>query len=1236
MLDNYDSESGGGESDSENIATTRVNTKKTVVSSDYEEEYSQYDDDTQEEDYDDDYSDSDSYSDPDDEVYGKSKKTATSKRLNTRNSHDSESDDDDYYASRPKSFKKTKSRGKKTVNSGIVSDDDLSEDSESDEEIKADKMKSKVQPTGIIPFQVEAGSERIVDSIADWNAEKGQVLVKWKGKSYRWATWCPIGAAELSASQASRRKLENFLRKIEEEQMESEDGTSLTLETLRYNLELNYPFIERIVAMNTTRDRGSFYLCKWRGLGYAECTWEWEGDVRSWEGQEAIDAYLSRQYASNRPTKSLRRREGPFAKITIQPAYFPTDLQLRDYQMDGLNWLLYSWTRHVNVILADEMGLGKTIQSVCFLKAQQEEFGFTGPSLVVVPLSTIDAWQREFARWTGNLNVVVYVGDAESRAVTRNYEFGRFHVLLTTYELVLKDQAVLSQVKWRQLMVDEGHRLKNSSSQLYEVLYTLVPSSGFRVLITGTPLQNSLGELWCLLRFLMPDKFTDYDEFLERYDLSTSNDEDDCISDQDRLAELHALIKPHILRRLKRDVEKSLPGKTERIIRVDLSPLQRQLYRHILTRNYRDLKKTQEAAGNRVSGSLINILGELKKICNHPLLLGTGSPNAQDEVKDAKSLVQESGKLELLQRMLQKLKKDGHRVLIFSQSVKMLDILSKFLRAEGYSFQRLDGSTSSAARHHSITAFNAADSNDFCFLLSTRAGGLGINLATADTVIIYDSDWNPQNDLQAMARAHRIGQKRQVSIYRLVSANTVEEKILERAKRKMVLDHLVIQKLKKGESAMASSSQAAGSEVQAILKFGAQALFSNETPAVPASAIDLDALMAETAIEEDKEAAGEEEEEDDEFLGRFRIADLGVSNGTGAASWDEIIPEDERKRAEEEAAREETLKRELELQEALLTSATGRRSRKQPTENVSKEKPAPKNDSSNDLVLFPSGGEAEALTYEEESKFGICKSDALEARLNELLASGKELPSHFKVIPNGPLQKASLPGLLERIKGLAVLRKDLLAFKSLDESNNLTDFSSFRHSIVGIKAPANWSFTGGYSVQQDSLLLVAVGLFGYGNWMRIKNELGALNASWLSLASPQIVRRVDYLLKELQKAQEKRKKPAPVRKQKSPPPRNEDRERELIEKFRKPFKPVRNCFLELDNLKQQLESANADATVIGATLTSHLRTLGDFVISCKFDARTERDAWDFIATFWPLQDRSSGPELKQMYAKIKK
>lgn len=1195
----------------------------------------------------------------DSEVYGSKKKSVNKKKRavysDSEVSEDSEDSDEDWgskknskSSKKKKSKKNTKKKNKKAntsgnarnnkakVTNGIVSDE--SDDEDSDEEFRT---KKKTVSSGEIEFRQDWSDPalRIVDSIGDWNEEKDEFLVKWKGRSWNWAVWLPSNAPEL---YVARRKLENFIKKIEEERQDNEEMVSVTLETLRFNLLENWKNVERVIAVKETSGQGNFYLCKWRALGYAESTWEWEGDIRGFsEGaSEKVDEFLARQYGKRSNAAGSRS----FKRYKEQPEYFSKDLALRDYQLDGLNWLLYSWCRRVNVILADEMGLGKTIQSVCFLTSLKVDYGTSGPTLLVVPLSTIDAWQREFGLWAGDrLNVIVYTGDAESRATVRKYEFpGGFDVLLTTYELVLKDHALLESVKWRLLLVDEGHRLKNSSSQLYDVLFKLVPSSG-RVLITGTPLQNSLGELWCLLRFLMPEKFSDYEDFLQKYSVDLGSEGGSNV----RLEELHALIKPHILRRLKRDVEHSLKGKTEKIVRVDLTPLQKQLYRYILTRNYRDLKRTQEAAGNRAVGGLLNILGELKKICNHPLLLGKGSPALQEFTQSGDNFgfkLEESGKLVILQRLLRRLKDEGHRVLIFSQSVRMLDLLQSFVKSEGYAWQRLDGSTTSVARHLAIQAYNAPGSNDFVFLLSTRAGGLGINLATADTVIIYDSDWNPQNDLQAMARAHRIGQKKLVRIFRLVSAGTVEEEILERAKRKMVLDHLVIQQLKKGSGT--------SSDLQAILKFGAKSLFDAETPAIPASAVDLDAIFAETEVADDP-AEPDRNADNQEFLGQFRMADLGA-----VPNWDEIIPEAERIKAEENEKNAEELAKEVELQEALFTAASTRRSRiksidkseVKPVESdavvLKREKVIPDD---NALVLFPEGDDTSISAYESASRFGIVENEnwykKLTGRIEEIIEAAlsenpSALPCHFRVIPGSPLQKASLPGLLERLKGLKALQVSLKAYRDRVGNGVDVEMSGFRHSILGIKPPSSWPITP-YSVQHDSALLVALGKFGYGSWQSIRRELGEKNANgWMQLQAPQITRRVEYLLKELvnksvrfekvrgRSSPDTKDRTINLPKHSAPPATDETR---IIEKFRRPFKPVRSSLLALESLKS---SQSTSENSLGSLLADNLSVLGDFIESNE-ELRNDREAWEFIGCFWPYQKGCTGPELKILYKALK-
>jgi chromodomain-helicase-DNA-binding protein 1 len=346
-----------------------------------------------------------------------------------------------------------------------------------------------------------------------------------------------------------------------------------------------------------------------------------------------------------------------------------------------------------------------------------------------------------------------------------------------------------------------------------------------------------------------------------------------------------------MLRRVKKMVEKSLPSKSEKIIRVELSDIQTEYYKNIITRNYAALN----AGSNGHRQSLLNIVMELKKASNHPFMF----PSAEDRIlqpgatKDEilRALVMSSGKMVLLDQLLTKLKADKHRVLIFSQMVQMLDILADYLNLKGYAFQRLDGTIAAGPRRVAIDHFNAPESPDFCFLLSTRAGGLGINLMTADTVILFDSDWNPQADLQAMARAHRIGQKNHVMVYRLVSKDTIEEEVLERARNKMILEHLVISLgvTDKGiTDKVKKKDKLESSELSAILKARASKMFEATDNQKKLEELKIDDILSTAEDHVTQVEPGLGGEGGDEFLKQFEVTDFKAE-----VSWDDIIPKEE-------------------------------------------------------------------------------------------------------------------------------------------------------------------------------------------------------------------------------------------------------------------------------------------------------------------------------------------------------
>lgn len=688
---------------------------------------------------------------------------------------------------------------------------------------------------------------------------------------------------------------------------------------------------------------------------------------------------------------------------------------LREYQHIGLDWLVAMYEKRLNGILADEMGLGKTIMTISLLAHLACEKGIWGPHLIVVPTSVMLNWETEFLKWCPAFKILTYFGSAKERKQKRqgwmkpNY----FHVCITTYRLVIQDSKVFKRKKWKYLILDEAHLIKNWKSQRWQTLLNF--NSKRRILLTGTPLQNDLMELWSLMHFLMPHVFQSHQEFKDWF----CNPISGMVEGQDKVNKevidrLHNVLRPFILRRLKRDVEKQLPQKHEHVIYCRLSRRQRNLYEDFIASS-----ETQATLASGNYFGMISIIMQLRKVCNHPdlfegrpiissfdmagismhlsysvCMLLDKTPFSQvdlsdmnfvftqnefsmssweaDEVvasyppsitsldtdldiscsnkdhqgsnvtsifEDIQKALQEErikeskeraasiawwnrvrcqkrpvygtdmrevltvkhpvsdilvkrndplchmdyssrladivlpsverfqkmldivesftfaipaarapppvcwcskgkspvfidpayrekcmnefspilspirsaivrrqvyfpdrrliqfdcGKLQELAILLRRLKSDGHRALIFTQMTKMLDVLEEFINLYGYTYLRLDGSTPPEERQTLMQRFNT-NPKFFLFILSTRSGGVGINLVGADTVIFYDSDWNPAMDQQAQDRCHRIGQTREVHIYRLISESTIEENILKKANQKRALDDLVIQR----------------------------------------------------------------------------------------------------------------------------------------------------------------------------------------------------------------------------------------------------------------------------------------------------------------------------------------------------------------------------------------------------------------------------------------------------------
>ncbi|KAE9112912.1 Chromodomain-helicase-DNA-binding protein 6 [Phytophthora fragariae] len=687
-----------------------------------------------------------------------------------------------------------------------------------------------------------------------------EYLIKWKGFAYMHATWETAQVLLELDPLTNKQKIKRFHEKEQHRlhhphrQTGDLNDESLAVDELEY-FNPEYLEIHRIIAHRKDTpmpadpnfpdapvDDGMRYYIKWRVLPYTEATWERACDIKD-------DVALAKYKASivvpdeevwqPRPRPSLRE----YRKLDESPRFGEDQsLSLRAYQLEGLNWLLWNWYNERPSILADEMGLGKTIQTLSFLNLLRDDpkIKIRGPFLIVAPLSLIVQWQNECETWT-TMNCVVYHGNGGSRDIIRDYEFHyldenlrperkksyRFNILVTTYEVAIKDIAVLSKIHWRCLVVDEAHRLKNQSSRLVEQMRSL--RRDHCVLLTGTPLQNKTEELWALLNFLDGKSFPSVSDFLDKFgDLHEAQ----------QVADLHKMLKPYLLRRVKEDVEKSLPPKEETIVEVELTPVQKQWYRAIYEKNTTFLNRS----GNpRNVPNLMNVMMELRKCCNHPYL-NNGVEEILNEglTTDAQRhemMVKCCGKMVLIDKLLPRLNDGGHKVLIFSQMVRVLDIIEDYLRYCGYLYERLDGNIRGNDRQAAVDRFVKPEYKRFVMLLSTKAGGLGLNLTAADTVIIFDSDWNPQNDLQAQARAHRIGQTHSVKIYRLITRKTYEMHMFHKASLKLGLDKAVLTHMRReneeegGKKRNKSAKAQESKEIDELLKRGAYDVFRDDDTA---------------------------------------------------------------------------------------------------------------------------------------------------------------------------------------------------------------------------------------------------------------------------------------------------------------------------------------------------------------------------------------------------------------------
>ncbi|EHK96142.1 putative Chromatin remodeling factor mit1 [Glarea lozoyensis 74030] len=775
------------------------------------------------------------------------------------------------------------------------------------------------KPAGLVAWRL-ADREKYQpgDTYYDFTEDEKEYLVKWLDQSYFQCVWMPgswvwgVTATVMRKAFANRDEGNNLTPKwTTEEAIPEEFFRMEIIFDVEYDSEFESGSEKSEKEQISLVDR---VLVKFSGLGYDDAVWETPPspeDKERWSCfVAAYNEFVVGVHFRNPPQSEMKKRVEAFhaldfakkVEVKKQPASLVGG-ELMAYQKEGMNWMLYNYHKKKNVILADEMGLGKTIQVIALLATLITEKPKCWPFLVVTPNSTCPNWRREIKKWAPSLRVVTYYGGAKAREMAKNYELFpngnsdlAAHVVVTSYEAPVNPEckAFFRKINWAGMIVDEGQRLKNDDNLLYDALKSL--KTPFQCLLTGTPLQNNKRELFNLLGFL--DQSLNAAKLDEKYEELT----------KDNLPELQDLIRPFFLRRTKLLVLKDLPTMAQVILPVSMSVVQKKLYKSILAKNPQLIKsifgqrKTDLRPTER--GNLNNILMQLRKCLCHPFIYSSAiEETSVSEEAMHRNLIDASSKFQLLELMLPKLRDRGHRVLLFSQFLNQLDLIEDFLKGLGFSFRRLDGNMGAQEKQKRIDEFNAPDSTVFAFLLSTRSGGVGINLATADTVIIMDPDFNPQQDIQAISRAHRIGQKNKVLVFQLMTKDSAEEKIIQIGRKKIALGALI-------ETAGAEDD--AGVDLESILKHGTKALFDdNDENDIRYDSASVDKLLDRAQVE-NTHTDDENSAESQFSMARVWAHDKGAleeevgdadedAEAPNFSVWDEILKTREAEAAQEAA-----------------------------------------------------------------------------------------------------------------------------------------------------------------------------------------------------------------------------------------------------------------------------------------------------------------------------------------------